>query len=92
MPTQVNYTSVWQYVWNHLQQHYKRAGPEQVHAFRSLTRAESESVEMWGWRVMHAFQQCGALVTVHEAEGKFMSGMDSRLRNITQAWFLRTRA
>ncbi len=71
----VVYTNVWTYIWNHLVDHYNRAGPEQVYAFCSLTRAEADSVEMWGWKVFHAYGQCGELVTVHEAEHKFMSAI-----------------
>jgi hypothetical protein len=43
---------------------------------------------MWGWKIMHAVEQCGTLVTVHEAEAKFMAGVDNRLRTITEAWCL----
>jgi hypothetical protein len=43
-----DHAGVYAYVWDHLVEHYSRAGPEQVHSFRSLTRCDSDTVEMWG--------------------------------------------
>lgn len=74
--------------WRMMDAQYATPGPSNLAAFRALRRKEPETVEMWGQRVSHAYKLCGEMLTIREAEAKFLTGLDNELRSIAEHWAL----